>query len=562
MKKLSLVAMAALAILAGSASAQTTAVLRGGICINEILIDPNSTINNFDTDGNGAANDPDEFWEIYNVGSSPINIGGLQIIDPGSGGVVFTFPSVVLNPGNYAVVVAGVQSGGSLPPVGPGNFAYDALFTFGPMTNGGDNVILYDPTATPFPEYTQLLYNGDPADDVPALPTVADNAVRVGPIENWGSDIDGTSLSRFPSGSTSIFVHNSIPGSVGLASPGANATPPEDPSLAVSGTLFFFPTQLSSTSTKTLRITNAGTSAVLNVTGLAVQPPGPTNFTVLTPLPLAIPAGNTGDIQIRFNAPGAAGDYNETYRITSNDPSDPTFDITLDAEATDFVPVPDVATARSLSGGDDFRITGEVALSIGADRFGSFIGGGGVNRTFPIQDSSAGMIAIEIENDLVLAAGEPGGTRITGLRGRKTFFQSGFGSFIEQVRIYGYDTISAGAPLTPAVTTAVILRDTPNDVEAELIQINGVTLGSDPNGTGLWDDFTNYTFAAGSELFTVRLQSSRTALHNTPLPPLNTPTDLIGIGYEFGGSGQLSPVSVNDLGTAPTSVEAGWNMYQ
>ena len=40
--------------------------LRGGITVNELLIDPNGS-NHFDTDGNGTADGLDEFVEIYKM---------------------------------------------------------------------------------------------------------------------------------------------------------------------------------------------------------------------------------------------------------------------------------------------------------------------------------------------------------------------------------------------------------------------------------------------------------------------------------------------------------------
>ena len=139
-------------------------VLRGGIVINEVLIDPNSSTLNFDTDGNGTANTEDEFVEIYNLSEAAIDISGLELWDQGNDNW-FTFPvSTTLGPGNYAVVVASVQSGGSLPSLLPGNLAFDAGHTGGVINNGGDNVVLCDPTAD---EYIQLLYNGDVADDPP-----------------------------------------------------------------------------------------------------------------------------------------------------------------------------------------------------------------------------------------------------------------------------------------------------------------------------------------------------------------------------------------------------------
>lgn len=573
MKKLSLLAaaMALAAISGGAFAAPTTAQLRGGLVINEILIDPNDTLpaNSFDTDANGTSNADDEFVEIYNAGASTISLTGLRLVDPGSGMNYFTFPAASLDAGKFAVVVINVQAGGTLPTLASGNLAFNAAYTGsggnGLITNSGDHVILYDPTDD---EFVQVYFSGGGTNGTSYNPagsaaTIPGTATRVGTSEDWGTPIAGASLTRFPAGDLDTDVHTAVPGATARATPGSEAvSSSDDPNATAPATVFFFPTQLNQTSTKTITISNTGSANTLNISGFAVEPAGPTDYTVLTSFPLAILPGATGTIDVRFNAPATAGDYNETYRLSSNDTSNPTIDIALDAEATDFVAVADVAEARALSGGDDFKITGEVALSLSADRFGSFIGGGGVNRTFPIEDASGAIIAIEIEDDLVLDIAQVGGTRITGLRGRKTFFNSGIGSSIEQVRIYGYDTIASGAALTPSATTPVILRDSADDVEGELIQISGATFTADPNSTGLWDVSTNYEFSVGAELFTVRLQSNRTDLFNTALPAFSTPTDLIGIGYEFGGFGQLSPVAITDLGVVPTSVEGGWNLYQ
>ena len=92
--------------------------LLGGIIINEILVDPNGA-SNYDTDGNGTAGATDEYVELYNSSSTAIDISGLQLWDQGVGNW-FTFPSgTILQPGGHAMVMSGVQAGGSLPTGGP-----------------------------------------------------------------------------------------------------------------------------------------------------------------------------------------------------------------------------------------------------------------------------------------------------------------------------------------------------------------------------------------------------------------------------------------------------------
>jgi len=204
-------------------AAPTTAVLDGGICINEILIDPNGT-DNFDTDGDGTARTEDEFVELYNLSGGTIDISGWELWDAGVGNW-FTFPgaadsgTTMLAAGAYAFVIADVQTGGSLPTMtNPSSLAFDAnRGASGAMNNGGDNVVLYDPGAD---EYIQLRYNGDTEDNPPSSYTgFSATASRVGSTEDWGSDQDGHSLSRYPSGDTAVGVHDVIvPG-------GANASP-------------------------------------------------------------------------------------------------------------------------------------------------------------------------------------------------------------------------------------------------------------------------------------------------------------------------------------------------
>ena len=206
-------------------AAPTTSVLGGGIAINEILIDPNSATNNFDTDGNGTAETLDEFVEIYNLSGTAIDISGFQLWDAGNDNW-FTFPgSTTLGAGNYAVVVCGVQSGGSLPAVSGGNLAFDAGRSGGVINNGGDNVVLYDPGAD---QYIQLRYNGDAADNPPvdyAGDGFSSTATLVETMEDWGSDSDGISLVRDPAGDTNVVRHNTI--SSDNASPGDASGAPE-----------------------------------------------------------------------------------------------------------------------------------------------------------------------------------------------------------------------------------------------------------------------------------------------------------------------------------------------
>ena len=202
--------------------AETASVLGGGVCINEILINPKSAAVGFDTDGSGTPDDLDEFIELYNISSQPVDISGWELWDSGMM-MWYAFPgtpnggTTVLPAGAYAVVVAGVQSGGSLPSMtNPESLIFDAGAGSPAMNNTMDNVVLYNPGED---EYVQLLYNGDAVDDPTMSYTgFSPTAVRAGSVEDFGSDEDGKSLVRYPSGDTNVVVHDAIPGA-GNASP-------------------------------------------------------------------------------------------------------------------------------------------------------------------------------------------------------------------------------------------------------------------------------------------------------------------------------------------------------
>ncbi|WP_457646276.1 Hint domain-containing protein [Profundibacter sp.] len=181
--------------------------LLGGIVINEVLVDPNGA-NNFDTDGNGTAAATDEYVELVNTSNVAIDISGLQMWDQGVGNW-FTFPpGTILQPGGHAMVMSGVQAGGSLPTGGPNDLFFDAGRGSALINNGGDNIVIYDPAND---EFIQATFNGDPLDDPTATYAgFSATATRVGLGENFGNDNDGFSIQRAPDGS-GTFVNNVTP---------------------------------------------------------------------------------------------------------------------------------------------------------------------------------------------------------------------------------------------------------------------------------------------------------------------------------------------------------------
>lgn len=171
-------------------------MLLGGIVINEVLVDPNGALN-FDTDGNGTAAATDEYVELFNTSGTAIDISGLQLWDMGVGNW-FTFPpGTILDAGGHALVMSGVQGGGSLPTGAAGDLFFDAGRASPLINNGGDNVTVYDPTNDAF---IQATFNGDALDD-PTLGAsgysgFSGTATRIGTGEDFGNDTDGLSLQR------------------------------------------------------------------------------------------------------------------------------------------------------------------------------------------------------------------------------------------------------------------------------------------------------------------------------------------------------------------------------
>lgn len=188
--------------------------LLGGIVINEILVDPNGA-NNFDTDGNGTASSVDEYVELYNTSGAAIDISGVQLWDQGVGNW-FTFPpGTILAAGGHAMVMSGVQAGGSLPTGAPGDLFFDAGRGSALINNGGDNVVVYDPGAD---QYISATYNGDPLDNPVATYTgFSPTATQSGTGEDFGNDTDGFSLQRiYDGGNTFIGTQTPTPGTVNV----------------------------------------------------------------------------------------------------------------------------------------------------------------------------------------------------------------------------------------------------------------------------------------------------------------------------------------------------------
>ena len=180
-------------------------MLLGGIVINEILADPNtSPTSGFDTNQDGSFEDEDEFIEILNTSDTAIDISGLQLWDEGIGNW-FTFPEdTTLQPGAHAMVMTGFE--GTVLTGDPGDLFFYAERNSAVINNGGDNVVIFDPGNN---EYISATFGGTTVDPT-TRSDFPDPATQSGSGENFGGDIDGNSIQRSPDGADT-FVNDEAP---------------------------------------------------------------------------------------------------------------------------------------------------------------------------------------------------------------------------------------------------------------------------------------------------------------------------------------------------------------
>ncbi|MBE9210714.1 lamin tail domain-containing protein [Nostoc sp. LEGE 06077] len=115
----------------------------GKIIINEVLYN--------ETGSGNSASTNDEFIELYNASSSPVDLSGVKLADGNlivnsveapSNAFNYTFPNgTTLQPGQYAVIWIGSQNANTQAT----EAAFQAWLGFSTrLTNGGDDVWLYD----------------------------------------------------------------------------------------------------------------------------------------------------------------------------------------------------------------------------------------------------------------------------------------------------------------------------------------------------------------------------------------------------------------------------------
>jgi hypothetical protein len=185
---------APLALLLAGPLVQAQANL-SGVVVNEILADPNSADVNFDTDGDGTAETDDEFVELFNGGGAAVDLGGWQLYDGSTTPLRHTFAAgTVLEPGAYTVVVGKWDPG--TPP--PGIVVANGDGTSAPglgINNDGDELFLYDPDGD---AYVGAYFNGA------QVPFTGPGSATNEGEDDFGTDTDGLSQQREPSGGTTI----------------------------------------------------------------------------------------------------------------------------------------------------------------------------------------------------------------------------------------------------------------------------------------------------------------------------------------------------------------------
>jgi len=233
-RKLSL-ALVAVLILTFAASAQ--------VVINELVYDP------------VGVEESGEWVELYNAGTSSVNLTGWQITDQDTH--TYTFPSgATIAVGGYVVVHTGAGTNTST--------AFYAGFTSGIWNNDGDEVLLENGSGTGV-DYIQ--YDGGSGGDSP-------------PSElTWAGDIPGTSegnsIALMPDGNDQDDATNWIPRSGSYITQGSANAPQPNPTVTVDITYPTGKTYVSTCEEAQAMITvtnNDSTASIYNVSVKATLP--------------------------------------------------------------------------------------------------------------------------------------------------------------------------------------------------------------------------------------------------------------------------------------------------
>ncbi len=103
---------------------------------------------------------------------------------------------------------------------------------------------------------------------------------------------------------------------------------PDDPNLSVASQLAFPTGPASRAQTALLAISNSGAAEDLTLSETQIDGPDADFFGVVS-APSMLGAGESGEIEIRFDTGGVAGDFTATLTLSSNDASNPEIEVTL-----------------------------------------------------------------------------------------------------------------------------------------------------------------------------------------------------------------------------------------
>ncbi|RMG49329.1 MAG: hypothetical protein D6723_14060 [Acidobacteria bacterium] len=187
------------------------------LIINEVLArvpidDPETEQIEGDANGDGLRQaNLDEFVELINVGTEPLDVSGFQVDDAGSAGSFFFPAGTVIPPGEAAVIFGGGDL--DLSPLEFGNVrALGLLFVAGgarglALNNSGDSVIVRDPMGR---EVVRFDYDAQNPVPQPVFQSFNRNPDLVGPFDNHsqimgadqtlfspGTRVDGRAFRRF-----------------------------------------------------------------------------------------------------------------------------------------------------------------------------------------------------------------------------------------------------------------------------------------------------------------------------------------------------------------------------
>jgi predicted extracellular nuclease len=276
-----------------------------------------------------------------------------------------------------------------------------------------------------------------------------------------------------------------------------------------------------------------GTGTIGSGTGFYSEPSG-------TPAPFVLSTGS-----------GAERDPNGT--DTNNNASDfsnyttasgktPGISNDTVVAATD---VANIAAARALGTGE-VRITGPVIVT-------SRTNGLGTRNQFTVQDASGtdGQSAILIDDNAFTAGvNVTEGDTITNLQGSL----SSFSGLMQLTPTQAVSPTAGTAPAPLVLTNGVTSID---DIEAELIRVNGASVG-EGDGVATWAANTNYTLVGptGLVVSVIRIEDN-SELVGQVIPTGNF--DMVGIAIDFNGTGELEPRFISDV-TASSAVN-NWALY-